>query len=150
MPWGRSRDLVDALLQAPALTLAHATPDAEPLVVGKGIFETFSLDDAGLADSLGRAGRAALLGKKAVGVPATAGGPLIPGLRLDTKDRGRGHRSSLAASHRAGGVVRAQRSELHHGNYIGGIQEDLECATAAISSVFSLSRNVTPYIIVAP
>src|SRR4029453_17490514 len=70
-------------LEAPALTLGEAAPDPEPLVVGQRVLEALGLHRAGLADALGRAGRAPLLREEAVGVLVQAGRPLVPGLDLD-------------------------------------------------------------------
>src|SRR5918997_4417349 len=72
-----------AALEAPALTLGQATPDAKPFVIGQRVLEAFGLDGARLADTLGRAGRASLLWEEAVGVLIQPGGRLVPGLDPD-------------------------------------------------------------------
>src|SRR5215204_2138173 len=72
-----------AALEAPALALGQPAPDPEPLVVGQRVLEALGLHRAGLADALGRAGRAPLLREEAVGVLVQAGRPLVPGLDLD-------------------------------------------------------------------
>ena len=68
----------DAALEAAALPLGEAAPDAEALVVGQRVLEALVAHLAAQADALGLAGRAALLGEERLGVGLRAQRALLP------------------------------------------------------------------------
>ena len=57
-----------APLEPTTLALGEPTPDAEALVVAQGVLQALRADLAAVADLLGLAGRAALLGEEGLGV----------------------------------------------------------------------------------
>ena len=63
-----------------ALTLAHATPDAELLAVLQGVLEAVLSHDTAPADLLGLPGGSPALGEEEVGVDAQTVGEILPGL----------------------------------------------------------------------
>ena len=84
-PWG-GRCLADvAALEAAALTLGEATPDAEALIGAQGIFQALDADVAGQADLLGLAGASTLLGEESLGIGLSAQGTLLPRQLLDVR-----------------------------------------------------------------
>src|SRR3954470_23849048 len=77
----------DAAFEAAPLPLGQTAPDAEALVMGQRVFEASVAHLATQADSLGFAGRAALLGEKRLGVGLSAQSALLPlvlGVRIDS------------------------------------------------------------------
>src|SRR5215216_6024606 len=131
--------LGDAAPEAAALTFGQSAPDPEPLVVGQRVLEAFGLDRAGLADALGRAGRAPLLREEAVGVLIQARRPLIPGLDLDGDGA---HPCLLNRCSEASGSHAYGCLERHDRNYIGGILRRLECQFQAESIFLWTGRPV--------
>src|SRR4051794_31805847 len=74
----------DAAFEAAPLPLGQTTPDAEALVMGQRVFEASVAHLATQADSLGFAGRAALLGEKRLGVGLGAQSALLPLIIVDS------------------------------------------------------------------
>ncbi len=67
-----------SLLELAPLALRQAAPDAEPLIVTKGVLEAFTADVAGQTDPLGLARRTALFREERLGVRLRAKGTLLP------------------------------------------------------------------------
>ena len=82
----------DPALEGPPFPFRQTATDAEPLLVLEGVVEALRPDRAALADPLGLAGRAALLGEEGLGVGLRAQRLLHPGVLGDAGEEHEVHR----------------------------------------------------------